>query len=154
MKEENQLSNRQLMGTRMGSACRRWRGLVDKQLQPFGLTDATWLPLLAIHRYRGPFNQKELAEMISIESSTLVRLLDALSQAGIVERQTDGDRRAKIICLTAHGRTVAKKVEAIVNAIRDQVLQEVSEDEIATVMRVMDKISAAMTRVAEMQNSK
>jgi len=142
------------MGIQMGAVCRRWRKLVDQELRPFGLTDATWLPLLVIHRNPKPFLQKELAETISIESSTLVRLLDALSSAGIVERRTDSDRRAKLIRLTPHGQAVAAAVEAAVNAIRDQVLREVSEAEIATVMHVIDKIGSAMTRISEARPKK
>ena len=154
MDDGKHLGARQLMGIQMGAVCRRWRKLIDKELRPFGLTDATWLPLLVIHRSPKPFLQKELAETICIESSTLVRLLDALSSSGIIERRPDSDRRAKLIRLTPHGQTVAAAVELAVDAVRDQVLREVSEAEIATVMNVIDKIGFAMTQIAEAQPKK
>ena len=34
------------LGSLVGMAARQWRRAVDQRLQPFDLTDATWLPLV------------------------------------------------------------------------------------------------------------
>jgi MarR family transcriptional regulator, transcriptional regulator for hemolysin len=75
---------------------REWRRAMDGRLQAYGLTEATWLPLLRIARSETPMRQNELAASLSLDGSSVVRLLDALESSGLVERCEDvADRRAK-----------------------------------------------------------
>jgi MarR family transcriptional regulator, transcriptional regulator for hemolysin len=84
---------------------REWRRAVDGRLQPYGLTEATWLPLLRIARSETPMRQNELAASLSLDGSSVVRLIDALEDSGLIERCEDrGDRRAKSLVLTSRGR--------------------------------------------------
>ena len=89
--------------------------------------------------------QKDLAAQVGIESSTLVRLIDALDEAGLIERQTDEDRRAKILCLTRRGRSVVKQVEAAAAKVRQRVLADVTDKELAVALDVIDRVCAALT---------
>src|SRR5271169_3308819 len=83
-------------------AARQWRRAVDRRLQPFGLTEATWLPLIYLARAPVPMRQKDLAAALTLDGSSVVRLLDALETSGLIERREgDPDRRAKTIALTA-----------------------------------------------------
>src|ERR1700722_6364840 len=86
---------RAAFGALVSQTARRWRRAVDGRLQPFGLTEATWLPLLRVARAPAPLRQKDLAASLSLDSSSVVGLLDALEEAGFVERREDSDRRAK-----------------------------------------------------------
>jgi MarR family transcriptional regulator, transcriptional regulator for hemolysin len=89
-------------GTLVARAARQWRRAVDRNLQPFGLTEATWLPLIYIARAPVPMRQKDLAAALTLDGSSVVRLLDALETSGLIERREgDPDRRAKTIALTA-----------------------------------------------------
>ncbi len=146
MKTSSPPNVRQIFGSRLGNTARRWRRAVDELLIPFGLTDATWLPLLYLSRGGVPMRQKDLAEVIGIESSTLVRLIDTLDQAGLIERQTDEDRRAKIISLTPRGRTGGKKVEAATAIVRQRTLSGLSDEELQTTLDVLDRVCVALTR--------
>src|SRR5579862_5414080 len=86
---------------------RQWRRAVDRRLQPFGLTEATWLPLVHLARAPVPMRQKDLAASLVLDGSSVVRLLDALETSGLIERREEsGDRRAKTIVLTAHGLAI------------------------------------------------
>ena len=146
MDESPPLNIRQVFGRRLGYTARQWRLAVDERLQPFGLTEASWLPLLHLARGRMPMRQKDLAESVGIESSTLVRLIDALDEAGLIERRTDCDRRAKILCLTPRGRAQVEKVEEAAAAIRQQILASISDEELTMTLSVIDRICAALTR--------
>ena len=95
MDESPTLNIRQIFGSRLAYTARQWRLAVNERLLPFGLTEATWLPLVHLARGRMPMRQKDLAESVGIENSTLVRLIDALDDAGLIERRTDCDRRAR-----------------------------------------------------------
>jgi MarR family transcriptional regulator for hemolysin len=119
---------------------------VNERLLPFGLTDATWLPLLHVARGRAPMRQKDLAESIGIESSTLVRLIDALDQAGLIERRTEDDRRARTLRLTPRGRELVEHVDAATAEVRRQILAGISDEDLAITLRVIERICAALTR--------
>src|SRR5215471_8375318 len=89
-------------GSLVARAARQWRRAVDRRLQPFGLTEATWLPLIYLSRVPAPMRQKDLAAALGLDGSSVVRLLDALEASGHIERREAGtDRRAKTITLTA-----------------------------------------------------
>ena len=43
-----------------------------------------------------------------VDNSSVVRLLDNLEAAGLIQRKEGEDRRAKIIVLTPRGRAIAR----------------------------------------------
>src|SRR5260221_13840095 len=64
------------------------------------LTRSQWSVLAHLSRQEG-INQAALAQILEIEPITLVRLLDRLQAAGLVERRPDPtDRRARVLVLT------------------------------------------------------
>ncbi|WP_342641851.1 MarR family winged helix-turn-helix transcriptional regulator [Rhodoligotrophos ferricapiens] len=133
------------LGALVGQTARQWRRAVDKRLQPFGLTEATWLPLLHLARAARPMRQKDLAASLALDSSSVVRLLDALEQGGLVERREgDNDRRAKTITLTQLGRETVAQVEVISAQVRDEVLSGLSTEELDITFRVLDHICAKL----------
>ena len=88
----------------MVTLTRQWRRLVEEQLAASGLTDATWTPLIHLRAWGDGVTQKELAERVGLDSSSLVRLLDILEGKSLVERRADSaDRRSKRIFLTTEG---------------------------------------------------
>jgi MarR family transcriptional regulator, transcriptional regulator for hemolysin len=128
-------------------AARQWRRAVDRRLQPFGLTEATWLPLIHLARAPEPMRQKELAASLVLDGSSVVRLLDALSSAGLIERHEEsGDRRAKTIVVTAHARSIIAQVEAASQAVRQTTLNGVSDEEIAVATRVLNLVCRNLAR--------
>jgi MarR family transcriptional regulator for hemolysin len=125
---------------------RNWRRAVDRRLQPFGLTEASWLPLLRVARSEAPMRQKDLAAALSLDGSSIVRLLDALQAAGFVERREEEDRRAKTIVLTALGRQTVDRVELVAAEVRDEALAGLGEEDIATAARVLEHICRVLER--------
>ena len=132
---------------------REWRRAVDRRLEPFGLTEATWLPLLRIARSVAPMRQNELAASLSLDNSSVVRLLDSLQNAGLVERREDSsDRRAKSLALTPAGRQTVAQVEQVSQDIRRSALEGLSDDDIArafqTLVSVREKLADLLEPVA------
>ncbi|MEA5113878.1 MAG: MarR family transcriptional regulator [Geobacteraceae bacterium] len=147
MNEIPKLNIHQLFGHRLGYASRQWRRAVDELLQPFGLTEATWLPLLHVARNKMPLRQKDLAESVGLECSTLVRLIDALDKAGLVKRLPDrDDRRARILSLTPSGRMLVDQVEAATAIIRQRIFAGISDEELVTALNVIDRICDGLNR--------
>jgi MarR family transcriptional regulator for hemolysin len=132
---------RAAFGALVAQTARRWRRAMDRRLQPYGLTEATWLPLLRVARAPSPMRQKDLAASLSLDGSSVVRLLDGLQAAGLIERrEEEDDRRAKAIVLTASGRRTVDHVESVARQIRDEALKGVSDREVETASRVLAHI--------------
>jgi MarR family transcriptional regulator for hemolysin len=126
---------------------RSWRGIVDAQLRPLDMTQARWITLLHIARGGTGLLQKDLAERMGIEGPTLVRLLDALETADLVTRkEAAGDRRGKTLALTQRAEPIVDEIQRVVSESRQQVLDDISDEDIATCVRVFrhvrEKIAA------------
>ncbi len=120
-------------------AARQWRRAVDRRLQPFGLTEATWLPLIHLARAPVPMRQKDLAASLVLDGSSVVRLLDSLESAGLIERREESaDRRAKSISVTTFGLSIIDRVEAASREVRAATLIGVTGEEIEIASRVLD----------------
>jgi DNA-binding MarR family transcriptional regulator len=72
------------------------------------------LRLLVIVDRAGQLNQRELAGQLGMDPGNLVAILDALEQDGLVARpRGEGDRRQRLVSLTAGGsRLLAKALRA------------------------------------------
>jgi MarR family transcriptional regulator, transcriptional regulator for hemolysin len=137
-------SNRDSFGSLLSRAARQWRRAADVGLRPFDLTEATWLPLVHIARAPAPPRQKDLAASMSLDGSSVVRLLDNLEKAGLIQRKEGEDRRAKIITLTPRGKAIADKVETVARRIRSDALAGLSDRDIETTVRVLHHVSRVL----------
>lgn len=141
---------REGFGSLVARVARQWRRMVDRRLQPFGLTEAMWLPLIYIARAARPMRQKDLAATLTVDGSSIVRLLDELEASGLVERREEAtDRRAKIIVLTGTGRSIIEQVEDVSRTVRDRTLQGISERELAIAADVLRRVCENLALQAE-----
>jgi MarR family transcriptional regulator for hemolysin len=129
---------------------REWRRAVDGRLQVYGLTEATWLPLLRIARSEIPMRQNELAASLSLDGSSVVRLLDALEGSGLIERCEDrADRRAKSLVLTPRGRRTVDQVERVSREIRNAVLGKVSDEDLDRTFCLLETVRDRLLALAD-----
>ena len=134
-------TTRNAFGALLGRTYRQWRRAADLRLQSCNLTEATWLPLLRIARSPAPPRQKDLAAAMFVDGSAVVRLLDNLEEAGLIQRKEgETDRRAKTIHLTPRGRAIADKAETAARRVRQDALAGLAEKDIETTIRVLEHI--------------
>jgi len=120
-----------------------------------GISDAAALPLVMIGRMEGEPRQNALAEAVGIEGPSLVRLLDQLCAAGLVQRREDAtDRRAKVLSLTSAGRAVVAKIEADLERLRAAVFGQVSAADLEASLRVFRAIQDHVRPVPEDEASR
>ena len=94
----------------LNDVARLLRTYADYKAAQFGITRAQWAVLVRLERSEG-LNQTELADMLDLQPITLTRLLDKLSDSGLIERRPDpGDRRAKRLFLTPAARPLLKRL--------------------------------------------
>lgn len=123
-----------------GQINRQWRKALDRRLQPLGLTEATWLPLLYIARATEPLRQKDLAALMGLDSSSVVRLLDGLQTAGYIQRLEGTDRREKIIHLTDAGRQTVSSVERVVHEGRRRLFRDIDVADLEITRSVLQQL--------------
>lgn len=124
---------------------RIYRRETDKALAAHGISDARALPVLHIARLGEGVRQGVLAEELGIEGPSLVRILDQLCAAGLVERRDDpNDRRAKTLHLSDEGRAMAALVEVRLDALRSSLLAEVPDADLTATLRVLARFEAAL----------
>ena len=129
-------------GLLIGSVYRQWRKKVDEIFKDHGLTDATRMPLVVLLTNDAAMLQKDLAQSLSLDSSSLVRVLAQLRDAQLVQWDCDpADRRTKRIALTPQGRQLAAQILRKSMEIEQALLAELSAEELAITRGALSKIA-------------
>ena len=140
--------SRDRLGFLMVTLTRQWRRFVEEQLAASGLTDATWTPLLHLRAWGDGVTQKELAERVGLEGSSLVRLLDILEGKNLVERRADpADRRSKRIFLTEQGNTAVDSIRATMLEAELSMLQDLDDAEVEAMLGGVQKIRSRIDQM-------
>jgi len=108
---------------------------------PFG--QKTALFTIALH---DAINVKQLANILHITSGAATQQVEALVQESLVERTTDtSDRRNVIIVLSAKGKSLMKKLEQNRLAMLEDLFSDVTDQELAAYIGVMEKVNNKLT---------
>jgi MarR family transcriptional regulator, transcriptional regulator for hemolysin len=71
----------------------------------------------------GDFTQAQLAERAWMDKTTMVNVLDGMEQEGLAVRTlSPTDRRVRVVAITAKGRELLLRADALVQAVYDDVL--------------------------------
>ena len=81
--------------------------------------------------------QKKVGDALGIDRSEVVRLIDALERAGLVERTRDGkDRRKYRLRITDAGRKQCKRTDRLIADATARVLERLDPEEQRTLHRL------------------
>lgn len=146
---------RSRFGLLLGGVYRQWRRQADLSFKALGLSDATRLPLLVLYAHPGAhMRQKDLALSLHLDTSSLVRVLAQLRDAGYVDWEFhEDDRRAKCIALTALGQDVAAQILARSLEIERAILSGLTPQELEVTRRTLEKISQRFDALSEQDKS-
>ena len=126
---------------------RAYRGAADKALADYGLSQATAWPVILAGRLGDGVRQGALAEALGVEGPSLVRVLDQLVAAGLMERREDiHDRRAKTLHLTDAGHALRAQVEDVLVELRRRLFNGVDEADLEACMRVFGALKISLGR--------
>lgn len=143
------LTDQHLFGTQLAHLSRGWRAELDRRLAGLGLSQARWLVLLHLARFKEAPTQRELAQSVGVEGPTLARLLDSLESQGLVKRQAVlEDRRAKKIALCDPARPLIEQIEAIASSLRVELFEGLRVEDLQVAMRVHSVILANLEKKA------
>ncbi len=105
-----------------------------------GLTSSQWKVILALNVFDS-LSQKDLADKIYIDGSTLVPIIDRMEKNGLVERKPDPkDRRHNKISLTTKSESVVDSIVEIVLQLRKKLYQGISHEQEESMIVFLKKI--------------
>ncbi|WP_370677284.1 MarR family winged helix-turn-helix transcriptional regulator [Pleomorphomonas sp. PLEO] len=144
------ISPRSVFGIRFSLLARRWRRQVDAHLAEVGLTDATWVPLIHLRQSGGGITHKELAALVGVDVSSLVRVLDILEHGGLIERHRDeSDGRCRRISLTPTGEQRVTEIAEELARAEEAMLVDMSDADLSALLAHFRTIDRRMTRLED-----
>ncbi len=124
----------------LGDAARLLRKRFDMQARGLGVTRPQWQVLFALARNEGA-RQRELADYLDLEAISLSRMIDRMTDSGLVERQPDPhDRRAWRLFLTPKGTALRDELATIGRRVEAEALAGIDE-------AAADNLRQALTRI-------
>jgi len=93
--------------------------------------------LNAISKNKEEVIQKDMAELIGKDKSTILRLIDSLEKKELVRRVADTkDRRKNYLMVTKRGKELIKQYDNIFSAMFEELQKGLNESELNTFFRV------------------
>lgn len=121
------------------------------RLRGTGVTLAQARALLYLAHNEG-IRQVDIADLLEIQPITLARLIDHLSERGLVERRPDPtDRRAYQLFLTPAATPLLVEISRVVATIRADSVRGLAEDEAELAMSALRKMRANLSPQAPPQ---
>ena len=121
---------------------RMMRAWFDARAQELGLTRAQWRVLIQLSAREGA-SQRELAEILEIDTVTLGRHIDRLERDNWLERRPDpDDRRVWRLHLTPAARPTLDEMEALAIQLQEDAVAGLSQDERAALNTALKRIKA------------
>ncbi|MEQ7049848.1 MarR family transcriptional regulator [Paenibacillaceae sp. P-4] len=115
-----------------------------KQLKPYEMTPEQWSIISVLDGDR-PTTQKELAEAIDRDQSTVVRMIHSLEKKEIVKRiVNDTDKRSHNLYLSDKGILLKSELLPVVIEAHKHVTRYLSEDEFQVLESLLEKLYASV----------
>ena len=112
-------------------------GFTDAALERFGITSRD-LGALRVIAGGEAKSQQDVAGILGVDRTSMVALLDALEQAGIVARRpSEQDRRRNVIELTKPGRKIVIQAEQASLAVERDFVDVLGEERASDLRRTL-----------------
>lgn len=114
---------------------------IDRKMEPHGLTNAQWLPLIKLQGGKGSCGVAELARACQLDTGAMTRLLDRVEHKGLCRRERSvSDRRVVNLTLTPEGQQAAAVIPQVLSEMQNAVLAGFSEAEWQQLCHFLDRI--------------
>ena len=124
-------------GFLLHDVARLLRRRFEEKARLLKLTRSQWQVLAQLTRNEG-IHQGALADLLEIKAITLVRLLDRMEKAGLVQRRSDPtDRRVRKLYLTAKAHPLLAEMRMMGTAAREEALKGISKSDRETMLETL-----------------
>lgn len=128
---------------------------IDSELrQKCGLTGGQWKAVMVLAISDG-LTQRELADLIFVEASTLVPILDRMEKDGFVKRATDPeDRRTNRVYLTPKSKKLVSVITDCILDFRKTITKDIPEKDLEIARLVLKQLSQNADKLMERKGIK
>jgi MarR family transcriptional regulator for hemolysin len=138
----------------INDVARLLRTYADQKAANFGLTRAKWAVLARLDRFEG-LKQNELADMLDLQPISLTRLLDGLSENGLIERRScPNDRRAKRLFLTPAAHPLLDRLSELGEDLMTTALAGLDQSETSALLTSLTTIKENLRQAVQKKSVK
>lgn len=113
----------------------------NKRLEKEGSTRTQWIALYFLYKSKKIISQKELANLMNVQDSSLARLVDRMERDELIRRlENTQDKRMKFLELTEKGRNRIELLLPLGQQFSDLLLNNVTDDELKIFQSVINKM--------------
>ncbi|MFD1927888.1 MarR family winged helix-turn-helix transcriptional regulator [Sporosarcina siberiensis] len=113
-----------------------------KRLKPYDVTPEQW-SIISILCDQSGTTQKELAEAIDKDQTTVVRMIQSMVRKGLVKKTINvQDKRSYYLYLTEKGTQIKKTVLPVVTEAHQSVTSNLSKEEVQQLQSLLNKLYA------------
>jgi DNA-binding MarR family transcriptional regulator len=118
---------------------RGMRRRIEQAVAPTGLRPRELLALQHLQE-RGPSAQQTLAELVGVDATNIVAILNSLEDAGLIDRRRDrADRRRAIIALSVQGEQLLANLDRALHEVDDEVFFSLTRAERETLNHLLSR---------------
>ncbi|AKP78645.1 Transcriptional regulator HosA [Priestia megaterium Q3] len=111
-----------------------------KKLKPYGMTPVRWSIISVLDSQKG-ITQTELAEAIDKKQTTIVEMIYAMEEKGLIKRiYSEQDRRLHYLFLTEKGEELKKTLSPLVKDAHLFVTRQLSDEENTQLKTLLNKV--------------
>jgi MarR family transcriptional regulator, lower aerobic nicotinate degradation pathway regulator len=128
------------IGFLLNQAAMRIRTITVMALSPLGLTPPQLRALEAIEKEQ-PLSQTRLGELVNMDRSTIVHVVDHFEALGAASREADpSDRRSHAVVLTQKGQDLLVEAQRQARAVEEEFLSPLSRPEREALRDLLHKL--------------
>ena len=143
------MTNQNIYGYEMARISEVYLSTLSSIMKPFGI-ERYFAPLLYLCENSGKTTQKDLAEALKRDKVSTMRMVDYLSEKGLLIRTQDcNDRRCQILEVTDKALELLPKIKEGVQQTNDLLLRDFTEEEKANFKKSMDKLFTTIGSLPE-----
>ncbi len=134
---------------------RKAKARMDASLNRYGLTFSQSQILFLLYKNGGRLTQKQLQDLMNVSHPTIVGLIQRLEANGFVRSYADReDRRCKIVERTEKAELFGKDMDFSRRKAEKAMLKGLSEEEIVTLSKLLNKVYENVCEVKDDQDIK
>ena len=103
--------------------------------------------LMVVYFKEHAITQQDIANILQKDKSGILRSVQTLKKDGFLAIESDvEDKRKNLISLTASGKFVCEKIQALAMAFNNQIMEHFSTEERKTFLSFLDRVTAIIEK--------
>lgn len=152
----------EVLATRVGfllnRSANRIRQMTEEALAPLDIQPKHY-GLMAVIKANGPTTQQAIGDVLKVDRTTMVLLVDDAESKDIVIRNSHPtDRRCHLLSLSEHGERIFEEAHRLVKQVEDEFFNVLAENEkeqlIALVGKLFQNVSQEPTKPEQPKEAK